>query len=1247
MTLDSNRHERTRADEPKLNISEDLWLPTSLQQSEPVKSSGEPTDSATGNNNNNLNGSRTGDVGAGTDRQLAMLDSRRRSQDYLESGYLTIESVFPGAGATNPADSSPLKSPDGGTWKKQEDGSWKYSDADGKPKDRFDAKVTGVTRGEDGSLTLTFADKTKIKQQADRSELAFDDKGHITAVTYQDGRNRQFKWDGDELVATKTRDGKWFERQQNSEGKYGNNWTIRGAQGSWRGKIEVDSTNGNYAYTPADGKGADVKVIARTDGATEQHNADGSYQTKFPNKASISYDTSGRPAEMETENGTVRSFGWSKEGGKDTLTSLKVKIPGNGGEFDWQKKDGQWYCNGEKSNFDFAFDKKTNTYTWADLDKKETHIVNVNGAETINDVNGYRVDKLHDKVVGSHHGDGTFEYKRNEKNELLGFRHTKDGKQDRVWTWDSDKGWVDDKGRSYGDKVTFSEKGEPVFERSGASTRIDHEGKQFSQNKDATTGAITELAGDTLRTQSKGGTERTFKTTTGPNGELQPIGETRTINGKTQTWERQKKGESYTDTWKCKESGQTEMRLDAKLTENGAFSYNREDGHKYSGRADGTETISNEQGKWQAKYKDGLAVEIKYPDGKLRTFQYDSERKVNRIDITDADGKSVTTWNRVGKDKWKSGKDSPWNAHIEMKGDSYEITDLDKDGKIIIRKPSGFKREEYPKEGKIFESVNERLTRAVVNGNERTIDRKDDGTVREIVDKKSGTSYRKEDGKWNAYNSLGEKIDDGHQRIGKPSIGDEGQVSFLTSDGTVVRQEMGKDIVQIGNKTEREQAIVKNALLPDEAKIRFIENLDKLSKRSDITKQEKDGTVAQIDRLLEAKGEKPFSPADRAKIAEQLAWHVANPEKDAQGEHPTCQVTDVRLSLERQSPSKFAKMIADVGIDGTFVTADGSTIKPPKDSLRPGKEEKTFPPEDGSRTWVGKISDVTMCNIHWQRQTTDPLGYVRPRGSILYEEVRPTGKDDDGSRVNFYEHRSDGWYYTELKKSPGLYMKDILNVYGQISGKNEAGRGIVHASRTAGDGVAVVNTVDSLKAQLSKGPWPKIVELQNNILYGKKPDGEDHEHVVIVTGYDPRTGKVAIDNSHTAADDRLSPDKQIGIDQLYAAMEALPPKKENTNQQQQQQQQQQADGYWQNGVYYRYQNNYQQYNGGYQGYQSYQQPSGYWQNGVYYQTGYQPYNGGYQQYNGGYQYYNGGNGYYAREAGYRQFPRMPVRSYYH
>lgn len=307
----------------------------------------------------------------------------------------------------------------------------------------------------------------------------------------------------------------------------------------------------------------------------------------------------------------------------------------------------------------------------------------------------------------------------------------------------------------------------------------------------------------------------------------------------------------------------------------------------------------------------------------------------------------------------------------------------------------------------------------------------------------------------------------------------------------------------------------------------------------------------QLQRLLDSKSDKAFNKKERAELAGQLIWHMANPDKNQQGGNPNCQVTVIRGKLLWEQPSEFARMMTDVIETGEFVTKDKSVIKVPLACCSAGKdtEEASFPPEDGKRTWLGKISDLTCANIFWQRQTRTPQGESVSKGHLIYRQDPPEKGKESGAGV--WKIPGDGYMYKVKNSSgkeleyPSLYAKDIASVYKQITGSNKNSI-LVHGRLSGGEGVEVVNK-DSLHKFLSENKsGTHIVQIWTGTDWvwkdvprfkpGESSDEKDSEHVLLLKDYDPKSRTVAVDNSWSAKYDRFISGRRISLEELYKAM---------------------------------------------------------------------------------------------------------------
>ncbi len=329
-------------------------------------------------------------------------------------------------------------------------------------------------------------------------------------------------------------------------------------------------------------------------------------------------------------------------------------------------------------------------------------------------------------------------------------------------------------------------------------------------------------------------------------------------------------------------------------------------------------------------------------------------------------------------------------------------------------------------------------------------------------------------------------------------------------------------------------------------KIRMRENLAEFSKTTKFSEQEKEKTMKHADRLLNGRSDSALDSKEKANLADQLFWHIANDFKNEQGFNGTCNVTTLRGLGLKELPSVVARVAADIANDGQLTTIDGSVIKPKLSSIkvRPGSPEENFPPKSPNRSALSKLWDVTAVNVHAQRTTTDPLGGTCRKGAMCYEEVPPTGRTDTGARSILTDANGVEWVYSSTKQgkptepvdSPSAgYPSRMADIWYQLSGEKLTDKFIVNSNRwldnkalfkdLVGDTVSTEKDVENI---LLKGKGAKIVQGNTGILEqrnkqqkaldeGKDPNTvalpKGGEHVFLVTGYDQPSKTVSVDNS--------------------------------------------------------------------------------------------------------------------------------------
>jgi LysM repeat protein len=258
------------------------------------------------------------------------------------------------------------------------------------------------------------------------------------------------------------------------------------------------------------------------------------------------------------------------------------------------------------------------------------------------------------------------------------------------------------------------------------------------------------------------------------------------------------------------------------------------------------------------------------------------------------------------------------------------------------------------------------------------------------------------------------------------SINRDGQMVTETIDGvqTILRGDRLDYVVASLPFETANLARLSREAFPDAARF---ERFDKLLKEFDgeavkrgITDEKKALLYLQVNRLLENNPLAVLSQVERADLAEQMMSHAVKPSTVDQGMNGTCNVTTLEVRNYAKDPEKNAQLLADIAINGKFVTKEGVTIdmtalenglKPDYEASRalklqgkPGDELKA----DGSRDWSSQLTENAMVNAYWQG-----------RNHLISE-----GRRIDGSALAFDKDRNLVGMVTDRKNEQLLYNKD-------------------------------------------------------------------------------------------------------------------------------------------------------------------------------------------------------------------------------
>jgi hypothetical protein len=147
----------------------------------------------------------------------------------------------------------------------------------------------------------------------------------------------------------------------------------------------------------------------------------------------------------------------------------------------------------------------------------------------------------------------------------------------------------------------------------------------------------------------------------------------------------------------------------------------------------------------------------------------------------------------------------------------------------------------------------------------------------------------------------------------------------------------------------------------------------------------------------------------------------------------TCNVTDIGATFLHESPSHFARFMAELGNTGQFRTKDGSTIVPSKEDIQEALKDQPFPPDekDPRATGVSRAFAIAAANIHWQRRDMDVNGNSVALGSLKYQQSGGEGVFLHQNGKRFYVNDTVG----KKIEQPNLDDYELIDVAEQISGE--------------------------------------------------------------------------------------------------------------------------------------------------------------------------------------------------------------------
>lgn len=297
-----------------------------------------------------------------------------------------------------------------------------------------------------------------------------------------------------------------------------------------------------------------------------------------------------------------------------------------------------------------------------------------------------------------------------------------------------------------------------------------------------------------------------------------------------------------------------------------------------------------------------------------------------------------------------------------------------------------------------------------------------------------------------------------------------------------------------------------------------------------------------LNRILSADQDTPIDLKGRTQIANELISDLASPYTISQGQHGTCNVKILHVVMAAKHPTKVSGLISEAALTGKYTLGSGNEVVLPEGTLKRHNDSLTYPRFDGQRGFAGQLYDATVINALYQ-ETGNPfrLNQFDPDPSLKgYKSGDILVHKNSGKPVIFAG--SGG-----VLEFSGLIGEDIVQAYRLVMNDNSEKDWLLYSNYpdNQADGVKSYKTeaelTDILTRLKEEGAFPFPIHVNTrmapfwNDSGAGIAGGSGGAHVLNITDFDPKTGRVMIDNQWNTYNDRLSAKDALPVKQLYLA----------------------------------------------------------------------------------------------------------------
>ncbi|MBX9689559.1 MAG: hypothetical protein K2X27_22810 [Candidatus Obscuribacterales bacterium] len=424
--------------------------------------------------------------------------------------------------------------------------------------------------------------------------------------------------------------------------------------------------------------------------------------------------------------------------------------------------------------------------------------------------------------------------------------------------------------------------------------------------------------------------------------------------------------------WTSNESPARERKNMAVLRD-GTVTYETQDGIKHEQYKNSTRSELDLDGSRRDYNKADQLVSVSLSNGDLRQLKYDGNELVSIQDKNGKSGKETVWTKQAGTDEWSDGQKTESRKELKIAAD----------GAIKFKNSDGLNISDNPNQSRLsFDNNNRPLKIDFNSGSSRSFEYKNDKLVAvtdhvKFADRETSSTFNRvgDTDDWETKEASG-RIRTRRNIEAK----ENGDYSYIAADKKehnsraydLERQAKGDIVVGSDSIQEARDRFVDTAKerginMPRSEK--YLNQLDQISRRYNTSPEQMAKALDNLSDILSAEQSPLYSRDELNNIVETALHNLANPPEIDQGYHPTWNVTPTEVFAAAKFPDKYTALLREVSLTGQFTAANGQKATPPKNALKPGRDEKAYDldkPNSDKRNLASQIYQMTTINAVYE-----------------------------------------------------------------------------------------------------------------------------------------------------------------------------------------------------------------------------------------------------------------------------------------